>query len=274
MKKWLSVWLCLTVLGLSLTTVDIFGQLLIRRPVFDNPETWVINKSYSNARWNKDVYCQVTSSALAYVGDPLGNLAHVIDIEADACWNRLIYSDQQNGQASRKRAYGIFGEGVDSLFEPMAVKVISPTSDQYWNLPYYNIYVADRGNHRVQKLRYRWTTPDSGLIHVQYLTSQLWRPTDLDVSNNGTYDFYNDDVIWVACKSDKIVWFFEPTGYCLGSYGSTGSDIGQFSDIRAIVCGKTREANGVWFANNRYIIMCLIPVIKELCVCTWRPSYP
>lgn len=58
----------------------------------------------------------------------------------------------------------------------------------------------------------------------------------------------------MACKSDKIVAFWAWNGQKLLSYGSTGSDVGQFSDIRAIVCGKTRQGtNGVWFANNNYV---------------------
>jgi len=217
-----------------------------------------VNKSFANTYWNRDLYCQVYSSALAYVGWQEGteyHLEHVIDIETDPCWNRLIYSDQQDGQASRMRAHGSFGKGTDSLYEPMAVKVVSLTSDTNWYLPYYDIFVADRGNHRVQQLRYRWTTPDSGLIHARYLTTDLWRPTDLDYSVGPTFDGPYDDLVWVACKSDKIVAFWAWSGQELLTYGSTGSGSGQFDDIRAVVCGKTRfnQSTGVWFANNDYV---------------------
>jgi hypothetical protein len=257
MKKWVSIWLCLASLGLALSTVDVSGQLLIRQKVYANPEVWVLNKGFANSYWDKDLYCQPTSSALSYVGyqgSGSYEVSHVLEIETDGCWNRLLVSDQIQGQSTRMREHGGFGFGQDSLFEPMAVKVISPTSDESWYSSYYYVYIADRQNHRVQKLRYRWTTPDSGLIHMQYFTSQLWRPTDLDVSNGGSFTNEWGFETWVACKSDKIVAFNYAGGVIL-SYGSTGSGVGQFSDIRAIVCGKTRfnSTTGTWFANNDYV---------------------
>ncbi len=230
------------------------GQLLIRDKIFSNPETWVLNKGFANSQWNKDLYCQPTSSGLAYVADANRNLSHMMDIETDACWNRLIYTDQTIGQQARIREYGEFGDAVGGLYEPMAMKVVSQTSDASWYLPYYHVYVADRGNHRVEKLRYRWTTPDSGLIHMEYYTSDMWRPTDLDVSNNGSFTNIYGYYTWVACKSDKIYAFWDWNGAQVVNYGSTGSGTGQFSDIRAIVCGKTRQnAYGTWFANNNFV---------------------
>jgi hypothetical protein len=272
MKKWMSVWLCLTGLGLALAPVDVSGQLLVRKKIFDSPETWVINKSYANARWNKDLYCQATSSSLAYIAS-FYDIPHGIDIEVDACWNRLLYTDHNSGQTLARRTHGVFGEGVNNYDEPMAVKVVSLTSDANWYLPYYDIFVADRGNHRVQQLRYRWTTPDSGMIHVRYLTADIWRPTDLDYSVDTTFDNPSDDVLWVACKSDKIVAFRPWNGQKLLSYGSTGSDVGQFTDIRAIVCGKTRQntQTGTWFANNNYVYV--LDTGNNRIVRLSRPSY-
>jgi hypothetical protein len=229
------------------------AQILVRKPIYNNPLIYVINKTVTNSWCNKDIYCQVYSSALAYVGSFYG-IAHGIDVEVDPCWNRLTYTDQVDGQTPRMRDYGTFGFGVGNFNEPMAVKVVSRTSDVNWNSPYYWIYVADRGNNRVQELRYDWTTPNAGLIHSRYFTTDLYRPTDLDYSVDTTFDNPVDDVLWVACKSDKIVAFRPGSGQKILSYGTTGSGIGEFSDIRAIVCGKTREnSHGVWFANNNYV---------------------
>jgi hypothetical protein len=229
--------------------------MLIRKKVFDDPETWVVNKSFTNSQWGKDVYCQVYSSALAYVYVPGPNaMRHTIDIEADPCWNRLIYTDQAYGQSSRTRSHGTFGFGVDSLNEPMAVKVVSQTSDLNPISDHYYIYVADRQNHRVERLHYTWTWPDSGLIHDYYCTAAMWRPTDLDVSNGGLFDNPGAYEIWVACK-DNFIYAFRFDGSIIMSYGGIGSGFGQFNDIRAIVCGKTRynSSTGTWFANNDYV---------------------
>ena len=247
------LWLCLAALGVSMTPVDAIGQILIRKKVFDSPETWVVNKSFTNSQWGKDVYCQVYSSALAYVWDANG-LQHTIDIEADPCWNRLIYTDQASGQVSRTRSHGTFGFGIDSLNEPMAVKVVSPTSDENPSSDHYYIYVADRQNHRVERLHYTWTWPDSGLIHDYYCNAPMWRPTDLDVNNRGSFDNTEGYEIWVACKTDEIK-AFNSTGGIILSWGSTGTTIGHFNDIRAVVCGKTRynSSTGTWFANNGYV---------------------
>jgi hypothetical protein len=227
------------------------AQLLIRQKMFSSPPTYVMNKATCNSWWNVDLFCGVYSSSSGYVIDTLGNFWHGVIVYVDPCWNRLVYFDQAYGEGSLLKDYGRFGLGIDSLNEPMGVKVISPTSDQYPYSNYYNIFVADRQNHRVQRLHYRWTTSDSGLVHDQYYTEQIWRPTDLDVSDCGTLDQDWDDVVWVACKDNRIHSFFN-SGYYLMSYGSTGSGVGQFNDIRAIVCGKAmyNSVTGERFANN------------------------
>lgn len=238
----------------SAALAPLHAQLLIREPTFKDPVTYTLNAAWTQSWLNIDLFGQVYSSSPACIIDTLFNIYHVIEVYADPCWNRLIYFDETGDQATRLRDHSQFGYGVDSLLEPMAVKVISPTSDEYPYSTYYNIYVADRGNHRVQRLRYRWTTPDSGLIHNLYYTNQVWRPTDLDVSNSGTFDIDWDDIVWIACKDNRI-HSFQNSSYYLMSYGSTGSGTGQFNDIRAIVCGKTRynSATDTWFANNNYL---------------------
>ncbi len=140
------------------------AQILIRRPIFNSPLTYVMNKAATSSWWNIDLFCQLYSCSPAYIIDTLYNIYHVLDVYVDPCWNRLVYMDQTDGGVSRLRDYGRFGCGIDSLIEPTAVKVVSQTSDANWYSPTYDIYVADRQNHRVQQLRYRWTTPDSGLI--------------------------------------------------------------------------------------------------------------
>jgi len=229
------------------------AQILVRKPIYNNPLIYVINKTVTNSWCNMDIYCQVYSSALAYVGSFYG-IAHGIDVEVDPCWNRLTYTDQVDGQTPRMRDYGTFGFGVGNFNEPMAVKVVSRTSDVNWDSSYYWIYVADRQNHWVERLHYNWPTPDSGLIHDYYCNATMWQPTDLDVSNSGSFDNVWGYVTWVACKSDKI-YAFNYGGAQILSYGSTGSGVGHFSDIRAIVCGKTlhNDTTGVLYANNRYV---------------------
>lgn len=253
MKNLVSIWLCLTGLGLALAPVD--AQILVRKPIYNDPLIYVINETVTNSWCNKDIYCQVYSSSLAYIASLYGYNPHGSQIGVDPCWNRLVYTDHVSGQVPRMREYGTFGSGVGNLNEPMAVKVVSLTSDEVWDEPYYWIYVADRGNNRVQELRYDWTTPAVGLIHSRYFITDLWRPTDLDYSVGATFDNPLDDVLWVACKSDKIVAFRPWNGQHLRSYGTTGSGTGNFSDIRAIVCGKTLcdQSTGVWFANNNYV---------------------
>ncbi|MCX6832260.1 MAG: dockerin type I domain-containing protein [candidate division Zixibacteria bacterium] len=213
-----------------------------------------MNKTEANSAWNVDLFCQVYSQSPGYMIDTLLNFYHALLVYADPCWSRLVYMDQAYGEGSRLRAWGQFGGGLDSLDEPMGVKVISPTSDENPVSPYYYIYVADRQNHRVERLHYHWPTPDSGLIHDFYCNATMWQPTDLDVSVGGSFTNEWGYETWVACKNDKI-YAFNYGGAQILSYGSTGSGVGHFTDIRAIVCGKTRfnQSTGVWFANNNYV---------------------
>lgn len=262
--------------------------LLIRKPMATNPTTWVLNRSVANSVFDRDLFCTTSSQCAGYTTElnlQTGALTnyHGIDVYVDRCWSRLMYLDDAalDAENYRIRTYGSSGTGLGEFSAPNAVEVLSPTSDINFYNNYYNIYVSDLGNDRIQRLRYRWTTPDSGLIHVLYITNPLLDgPVDIDVNDNSTFDLDGDDIVWVACENNKIL-SFNNAGTLVNSYGNTGSGIGEFNGITAIVCGRKRynASTGVYFGNNKFVYVLdagndrIVQLEQTLTGIEWRSQY-
>jgi hypothetical protein len=226
-------------------------QLLKRRMVFTNPPTYVLNRMVTTQRWGVELFGACYSGAMGYIANVQAGtlyLDHSISVFADPYWNRLLYMDDtyNDGSNFQIREYGSHGSGNQNFNAPYAVDVLMPIDANHF-ASYYNIFVADKRNDRIERIRYRWTTPDSGLIHVAYYTDpQIIRPIDLDINNAGTFYPGTDDYIWVACENDKIHAISVNTGTVSVSYGTTGSGVGHFRGVKAIACGRSSSS----YANN------------------------
>ena len=95
-----------------------------------------------------------------------------------------------------------------------------------------NVYVADTGNHRIQK----WT--GSGA----YITSwgsegsgdgEFSLPWDVDVAPNGN--------VYVVDLNNLRIQYFTADGLFLGKWGSFGTADGQFSSVESIAINSTGE---------------------------------
>ena len=232
-------WLLLALL-LSIMCGETTAGILIDRFMWKNPPEYTIDKSFANQWWNVDLFCRTHSASQMYIGHVSGAqvmIESAITMAIDPCSNRLLYFAQERNAI---RSYGSVGSGLGQFGTPMVVDVATPMDRNHTSPNYYNIFVVDHNNDRVQRLRYDRTAPDAGVSHVQnYTGSDIVRPIDLDIDNSGTFYPDNDDFVWVASENNKIVAINTTTGATAASYGSTGAGVGQFDGISAIACGRS-----------------------------------
>ncbi|MBU1699235.1 MAG: T9SS type A sorting domain-containing protein [Candidatus Eisenbacteria bacterium] len=141
--------------------------------------------------------------------------------------------------------YGTVGSGNGQFSNPHGICA-------RWNssLGYYDVYVADSGNYRIQKLAFHPPEPALQIpAYIQYVTQwstassgsdDLVTPWDLDVEDDGSGDVY---VAVVDAGNDRIVIYHDVEAEGGGgatapsystSFGSTGNTLGGFVQAETV----------------------------------------
>jgi hypothetical protein len=247
------------------------AQMLVQNVLWTQPPDYVLDKQFANSHWNVDLFCAPLRGSISYMKLNGHLTANRFAAFVDPCWNRLIYvTDNYNVV----RSYGGPGSGTGEFKRPQSIIVSSPTYDDHQMSSYYNIYVADTDNNRIQRLKYFWESPESGLIHLQYFASPVIdHSVDIDLDNSGDYWPDNNDAVWIACQNNTIVRY-PVAGGAVIIYGSTGAGIGQFNGITAIACGH----NPSTWANDSAIYVAdagnsrIVKLLRNGTNITWMTS--
>lgn len=198
------------------------AQSLVQNPVWAvaGQEQYVINRQFTMNKWGVRLFCRPFSGSISYFLYP--NVNRRFAVFVDPCWNRVLYDDKDYPQI---REHGSPGGGVNEYRIPKKVKVVSPSDASYLS-EYFNVFILDTGNNRIQFLRYFWVSPTPGLVNVLYYPDVYFpSPVDLDVDVRADYGYDTDDRLWVINSNNTITGLDMYIGYPT-FYGSTGSGIG------------------------------------------------
>ncbi len=244
MKTLARLWLGALIVTLSSVARP---QTLVQNLLWTVPPEYVLDKTFAATHWNVELFCQPHAGSIAHVLQPGSGTVSKFAVFADRCWNRLIYVADGYPEV---RAFGGPGTGQNQFRVPQVVKVVAP-NDQYRVPAYYNIFVGDNLNNRIQHLRYNWQNHAAGIAPVRYFSGPLLpSPIDFDHDDFGTPSAESDDRLWVINGNNTLVAVNVASGVPFQFYGGTGSGIGQFNGLLAVACGRdfnTRANNGTIF---------------------------
>ncbi len=183
-----------------------------------------------------------------------------IIIGSDCGWHRLIYIYlEEDGRQDARwiKAYGEFGNGTGQFDEPMGICIdtciYNGIGDEY------TIYVADKTNNRVVKLKYK--VAEEILVSAGTFGSDLYNPTDVACvvkDGGGAY------VVIIEQGNHRLSLYetYSNGSYSLiQRYGGLGPGVGRFNVPTGIAMCQATDAQGGYFiyvadkGNNR--IVCL-----------------
>jgi len=182
-----------------------------------------------------------------------------IVLSTDCGWHRLVYVYlEEDGRQAAKwiKAYAEFGSGVGQFDEPMGICIDTTIYNGMGNE--YTIYIADKINNRVVKLKYK--VAEEILQYAGTFGSGFYNPTDVAcVAKDGGGAY-----VVIVEQGNHRLSLYET--YSNGSssliqrYGELGPGIGRFSMPSGIAICKATDG-GVYFiyvtdtGNNR--VVCL-----------------
>ncbi len=225
----------LVLLLLLLSSGSASAETLVQNLLWSQPPDSVLDRQFARLHWDVDLFCQPYGGAITYVANGYSTTGKFA-VFVDPCWSRVLYVEDNNAAI---REHGSPGTGTNQYRMPQVAKAYSP-NDAYFNPNYYNVFICDNGNNRIQFLRYYKAQPSNGLVHQRYYSSSyLPSPVDFDFDVRNDFSVESDDRLWVINANNTIVGVSIATGNILAVYGSTGSGIGQFDSLTAIACGHS-----------------------------------
>jgi hypothetical protein len=232
--EWLKIALAFALAGTGAFAQSPGQTALIRKPVFDTPQIWKLTKSVTRQYWGRELFNNIEGMAKSYIASPGYQIYTLAGFYVDHGWDRMVYIE---GMDDWIKAYGTMGRGTGNFSFPRDIDVIAPCDETGYS-NFYNIYVSDRANDRIVKLRYDWhqkTILSDGAI----TGNGLHRVQDIDLCNN--FDFWpgTNDYLWVL-NLDGPLMRFTPDGVLHSTYGASGcpGGTGYFCHPSAIVAGK------------------------------------
>jgi len=181
-------------------------------------------------------------------------------VSSDCGWHRLIYTyleEEGDQSASWIKAYGKFGNGSGRFDEPMGLcidtTIYNGISEEY------TVYVADRCNDRVVRLKYNINTET--LVNAGIFGADFSKPKDVacvSKSDGGAY------VVVIEEGNDRISLYgtqSNGTIYLVQRYGELGAGVGKFGNPSGIAICEATDGQGGYYLyiadtdNNR--IVCL-----------------
>ncbi|MCK4250694.1 T9SS type A sorting domain-containing protein [candidate division WOR-3 bacterium] len=185
-------------------------------------------------------------------------------VSSDCGWHRLIYiylEEDTDQSASWIEAYGNFGSGVGQFDEPMGLCIDTTVYNGAGNE--YTIYVADKCNNRVVRLKYNM---EQELIeNADTIGSGFSQPKDVACvtkSSGGAY------VVVIEQGNHRLSLYetYSNESYSLiQRYGELGPGTGKFNSPSGIaICVATDVQGGYYIyvtdtGNNRIVCLRFIP---------------
>jgi len=175
----------------------------------------------------------VSNTAYGVTTDTSGNVYVAIGYSTLATNNKIAKYTTSGSFISEKAAYGT---GNAQFKQPHDVAVDSAG----------NIYVADYGNHRIQKLdsTYAWVWTVGGTAYAS-TDGKFYYPEGIAVNSS-------TGLVYVAdTRNNRIQIFDSTTGAFVDKFGSLGTGSGQFNSPKGLAIDTSGNIYVADYGNNR-----------------------
>jgi len=233
---------------------------LVPRNFSDSPPVQKLTRAFTRQNWNTAGFNQCHGVAMRRIlrKSTLDSTYYLWAV-SDEDWDGVVYGVEMKvaGQCSVVTAsrYGTEGAGSAQLFTPLGLTIDTVVYDGQSDNLY--LYVAERGNNRVSRLRFDWaskTLSSSGLVDPGLSAptdvcciARRDRPALLFILDSG-----HDRLLVLEIEPD---FSYE----LLAAYGSSGAGVGQFvrpTDL--CVCPRTSGGYSIYVSdpcNSRVVAL-------------------